>query len=88
MWSELLKKYGFVGKAVVIWCARYTYRGILAEVGEECLVLKQPWMIEIAAMANGEKAQAEDRLFSDLVINLGAIEQVQITRWAGHEIDQ
>jgi len=87
MWAEILKEYGFTGKAVVIWCARYTYRGILERVGDECLVLKRPWMIEIAAMAHGDKAQAEDRLFSDLVINLGAIENVQITKWAGTDLD-
>jgi len=86
MWADVLKEVGFIGKPVVIWCARYTYRGILSFVGDECLVLKNPWMIEIAAMAQGEKAQAEDRLTSDLVISLGAIEQVQITKWAGHEI--
>lgn len=81
MWSKLLKRYQ--DKHVAVWCVRYTYRGIVKEIGDEVLTLSNPTAVEVTGPANASTPKNEDPIPSDLHIALDAIEIVCVPGWAG-----
>lgn len=86
MWKNVLE--GYIGKAVAVWCVRYTYRGILEAVGEEVLTLKNPTAVEVTGAAGASTPKNEDPIPSDLHIALDAIEIVCIPSWANAQINR
>ena len=63
-----------VGHPISVLCARYHYRGILSEVGDESLTLAQVCIVEQSGPAKGEAPSVEDAMGSSMVISYGAIE--------------
>ena len=70
------------GQRVAIWCMRYTYRGIVQNVTDDCVILYDPFAVEVSGRATNSKVETEDKIPSDLVINLGAVEIVCQPVWA------
>ena len=64
------------GEAVYVYCARRGYRGIVEEVGEDGVLLSNPYVIFDADSYLSEKMREEFLVPSDLLIALDAIEAV------------
>ncbi len=77
---EMLNKYK--GQRVAVWCMRYAYRGRVKEVHEDCVVLEDVFAVESSGRATNPKVEVEDKIPSDLVIHLGAVEIVCQPTWA------
>lgn len=71
-----------IGEPVAIFCARYIYRGILKEVGDDAVLLTNPCAVEVTGRASRETPEAEDPIPSDLIISLGAVEIACQPTWA------
>lgn len=72
--GEFLKK--LIGERVFIICVRYSYRGILAQVGDDYLVLSHSAAVEQMGSATSEKPAQEDNIGSWVMISLDAVEIV------------
>lgn len=70
-----------VGQPVAIMCARYNYRGIVAEVGDDHVVLSNASMVEISGRNSNDKPDTEDPFFGSVAISLFAVEQVSQPNW-------
>jgi len=71
----------FVGKPFSVLCARYWYRGVLAEVGEDYILLQNPFAVEVTGASTSNEARQEDAIPSDLIISLFAVEQICWPTW-------
>lgn len=78
--KDMLKR--MLGEPVAIFCARYIYRGILAEVGTDSVRLTTPFAVEVSGRATRESPETEDSIPSDLIISLGSVEIVCQPTWA------
>jgi hypothetical protein len=74
------------GKPAAILCARYWYRGVVAEVGKNYIHLTNVRAVEVTGAANTEHPQTEDPVPSDMLISSDAIEQVCQPTWAWFEM--
>ncbi len=83
--SERLKSY--VSQPISILCARYWYRGILAEVGDDHVVLSSPRAVEVTGSSQSDRPEREDPIPSDLIIRLDFVEQICQPTWVYHEMD-
>lgn len=72
----------FRGEKIVVLCARYQYRGILSEVGDDHFVLANAVAVESASSATSERANIEDPIGSSIVIKSDSIESVWKPLWA------
>ena len=79
MFQDVLRAY--MGKKIGIWCVRYTYRGVVKEVGEDYLILSSAYMIEVSGTADKDKPEREDALPNDLIIPFQAIENIMRPQW-------
>lgn len=71
----------YEGQKVAVLCARYQYRGILAQAGPNALVLANATAIEDSGASSLEKPKAEDIIGSTLIIPSDAIEIVYQPNW-------
>ena len=76
----------FKGEPLAILCARYWYRGIVAEVGRDVVVMTSPRAVEITGPSNSPTPNQEDQIPSDLTIATQAIEQFCQPAWTFHEL--
>ena len=76
----------YLGKPAAILCARYWYRGMVHEVGQNYILLTNVRAVEVTGAASTERPQTEDPVPSDMIINADAIEQVCQPTWAWHEM--
>lgn len=79
---------GYKGQPVAILCARYWYRGILADVGEDHVVLSNPRAVEVTGSAQQDRPEREDPIPSDLMIRIDFMEIVCQPTWVYHEMDE
>ena len=79
MWTEYLTPY--IGRNIAVWCARYAYRGQLEKVGEQCLLLRNPYAVEVSGSATSKKVETEDKIPDFIIISLDAIEMVFRPAW-------
>lgn len=83
-----MKKYleKFIGQAVAILCVRYWYRGIVAEVCEDYVILSTPYgILDSEPVLSAKKNSKEELIPSDLCISLGAIEQICQPAWVWND---
>ena len=66
---------------VAVLCSRYHYRGILAEVFDDCLVLNNSAAVEVSGPSQMSRPQMEDPVGTPLIINRSAIEIVWQPQW-------
>lgn len=81
---ERLREY--VGQPIAILCARYWYRGILKEVGEDHALLTNPRAVEVTGSASQDHPEREDVIPSDLMVRLDFVEIVCQPSWVYHEM--
>lgn len=84
--GERLKRYE--GQPISILCARYWYRGICAEVGNDYVVLANPRAVEVTGSSQSERPEREDAIPSDLIIRLDFIEQISWPTWCYADMDE
>lgn len=82
--TERLVKYK--DEPIGVLCARYWYRGILSEVGEDYILLTNPRAVEVTGPASAATPSTEDPIPSDLIISTNAIEQLCWPTWVSHEL--
>ena len=70
------------GRRVACWCVRYTYRGVLSEVHDDCLVLTDPFVVEISGGNMEAKVKTEDPIPGEVIVKLDAIEILYTPNWA------
>lgn len=83
---ERLKSYE--GQPIAILCARYWYRGILKEVGEDHALLTNPRAVEVTGSASQDRPEREDVIPSDLMVRLDFVEIVCQPSWVYHEMSE
>lgn len=71
-----------LGEKVAVLCARYQYRGILAEVGEDYLNIAQAVAVEVSGRSMSRQATTEDVIGSTVTIMSAAIEIIYKPQWA------
>ena len=70
------------GEAVYLNCARWGYRGIVEEVGDDGVLLSHPFMIFDSNSYTTEKVKEEYVIPSDILICLDAVEVICQPTWA------
>jgi hypothetical protein len=70
-----------IGERVTFLCARYQYRGVLAEVGEDYLVLANATLVEVTGPAMGDRPNTEDPLGCSVTLKFTAIESKYQPNW-------
>ena len=71
----------FLGQKVAVLCARFQYRGILSEIGDDYLVLSYSTAVLQSGDATGPSPEAEDWIISDIRILFRMIELVYQPKW-------
>ena len=69
------------GEAVFVTCARWGYRGIIEDAGENGLLLSSPFMIFDSSSYTDETVKEEFVIPSDLFLSLDAIESICQPIW-------
>ena len=82
--AEEIKEY--IGEPLAILCARYWYRGMVRVVGQDYVKLSDVRAVEVTGAATSLVPQTEDPVPSDMIISVGAIEQVCQPAWVWHEM--
>ncbi len=77
--TESMKTY--LHKPIAVLCARYWYRGILAKINDDSIVLAYPRAVEVSGPATGNQPVSEDNIPSDVILTLGSIEMVAQPNW-------
>ncbi len=84
LWERLCQ---YEGQPVAILCARYWYRGYLAEVGKDHVVLSTPRAVEVTGSASQNHPEREDVIPSDVMIRIDFMEIVCQPSWVYHEME-
>lgn len=74
----------YINRPLAILCARYWYRGIVDEVGDDFLVLRDPRVVEVSGPATAEATVNEDVVPSEMLISFWAIEMISRPGWVAH----
>jgi hypothetical protein len=77
----------YIGQPIAILCARFNYRGILSQVGDDFVVLAQARAVESSGASSQERPSNEDPIGSSVVISLNAVELVYQPNWAFASLD-
>jgi hypothetical protein len=72
----------YIGDHISILCARYWYRGVVKEVGDNYIVLSNPAAVEVTGSASATAPTREDPIPGDIVIAVDAIELVGQMAWS------
>ena len=76
----------YINEPLAILCARYWYRGMVRAVGTDYVKLSDVRAVEVTGAATSVVPQTEDPVPSDMIISVGAIEQVCQPAWVWHEM--
>jgi len=82
--SNKIEKY--LKLPLAILCARYWYRGIVCDVGEDYVTLANVRAVEVTGPAASATPQTEDPVPSEMTISLAAVEQICQPLWVWHEM--
>jgi len=77
-----------LNEPVGIVCMRYTYRGIVTEVGDDCVILKNAYCIDQNALATDEKPRREELYPADIVIPTETIAHLSQPTWCFYGYDE
>jgi hypothetical protein len=69
------------GQKCAVLCARYQYRGILAGVADDCLILANAMAVEVSGTTAQDRPQTEDAISGDVIIKNEAIEILYQPQW-------
>lgn len=72
----------FIGQKVAVLAARYQYRGKLAEVGTDYLVLSNATAVETSGTSSAAQPQVEDAIGGSVTIKIDAIELLYQPNWS------
>jgi hypothetical protein len=78
--AQIAKKH--VGQKIAVLCARYQYRGVVAHVADDCIVLTNSRSVEISGPSAAPKPEREDDIGGFVVIKLDAIEIMYQPTWS------
>jgi len=70
------------GQKIAVLCARYQYRGVVAHVANDCIVLTNSRSVEISGPSAAAKPEREDDIGGFVVIKLDAIEIMYQPTWS------
>lgn len=70
------------GEAVAILCSRYWWKGIVAEVGDNEVLLADTYLVYETGKMDGAKAKSEEACGTDTLISFDAIELCGQFPWA------
>jgi len=70
-----------MGQKVALLCARYHYRGVVAAVLEDSVVLADAASVETSGASNRETPEVEDAECGSICIKLDAVEIIHQPRW-------
>ena len=71
----------FVGQKVAVICARYQYRGILSEIGQDYLILAHATSVETSGPSAAERPSQEDIIGGSITISTDAVELFYQPNW-------
>jgi len=71
-----------IGEPIAALGMRYTYRGILVEVGEDYFVLSNPYAVESAGLPTAARATTECEIPCDILLPLNIFEVFFQPVWA------
>lgn len=71
----------FLNQPIAIFCVRYKYRGIISEVGEDFIILSNPFAVISGDSSTSDTIQREDAVPSDLMVSLDAVESACQPVW-------
>ena len=71
----------YIGQKVACICTRYQYRGILANVAEDCITLSDAVAVEISGPCNAPRASREDPIGGVATIRYEGIEIFYQPHW-------
>jgi len=77
--QKLLKAYS--NQKIAVLCNRYTYRGILSEIGREYLILSDAAAVERSGASNVERPVCEDPINGSLLIMAQSVELIFQPKW-------
>lgn len=78
----------YMHEPIAILCVRYWYRGIVKEVGDNYVILGDPFAVEETGPTTDPEPRFETAIPSDLLISFAAIEIVCQPTWAFHGYDK
>jgi hypothetical protein len=76
------------GEAVAILCARYWWRGIVAEVGDDGLILGGSILVYETGKMDGNQPKSEEACGADTFISYDAIELIGQFPWSFYGIKE
>lgn len=82
--SHLLGKYRRADQPVAIVCARFVYRGRVAVIGDNHVVLKDAMLVMSTGSSSSSKPAAEEPAGCEVAIMFSSIEMVFQPNWAFH----
>lgn len=80
-WFADMLRETYLGQRIAVLCVRYHYRGVLAEVGEDFMILSNATIVELSGPSNNETPSSEDPMNGSAIIKLDAIEIAHQVRW-------
>ena len=72
----------YIGQKVAVMAARYQYRGVLSEVGEDYIVLSNACSVETSGRSSADRVEVEDAIGGSITIMNGAIELLYQPNWS------
>jgi len=70
------------GQKIAVLCARYQYRGVVAHVADDCIVLTNARSVEISGPSANATPEREDDIGGFVVIKKDAIEIMYQPTWS------
>jgi len=70
------------GQKIAVLCARYQYRGVVAHIADDCIVLANARSVEISGPSAKAEPEREDDIGGFVVIKLDAIEIAYQPTWS------
>lgn len=80
IWAEYLS--ARVGQRIAVLCARYWYRGTLAAVNHEAILVTDGYAVEETGSATAAAPVQEDKIPGDFLLRVDFVEFVGQPTWA------
>lgn len=80
-----LKEY--LGKPIAVLCQKYVYRGILAKVNDDSIILSKAKQVETSGASKGSAPEKEENCGDSLMVWIRSIELVFQPNWCLAPLD-
>ena len=74
------------GQKIAVLCARYQYRGVVAHIAEDCVVLANARSVEISGPSAAQEPEREDDIGGFVAIKFDAIEIAYQPTWSQFQL--